>query len=113
VKTIQQAEIAARIYLRTTRLHFLGDPAVRRVDRMSYAEAHDIAKSPGAYEAPSKSGDEPVWLVIFAGVFQIVPPMSAFTPEAAGPGCAYVIVAATSGGGFQGGTFDCGKLESR
>jgi hypothetical protein len=99
-----QAVVAARLALGTTRIHFAAPPWPISVESMTYAEARQRLERPGHARHPDSMA---VWLVIFEGDYQIVGPMEQPTPGAEGRRCAYALIRDRDGGSLQMGTIDC------
>lgn len=108
ITTKLQAVIAARRELVTTRLEFSASPGVVLVEEMDLEDAIRQAGFPGLF-GDARGADSQVWLIIFEGYYQIVPPdiMHTFTPGAPGHGCAAVIIVASSGLPGGAGTLTC------
>ena len=104
-----QAVIAARLFLFTTRMEFAEPPSVVSVESIPLEYALSQTKKPGATTNDDRPGNTNVWLVIFEGNYQIIPPdpEHIFTPEAPLHGCAYVIVDPNTIGRNEGGSIAC------
>ena len=95
-----EAVIAARAELSTTRLRFTqGEPKPVLAEKITLSEARQrIPKDPSEiYSYEDGPGNTSVWLVVFEGQWQILPPVSNdLTPLASG--CIYVIIDIEHGG---------------
>jgi hypothetical protein len=105
-----EAVILALRDLYTTRIHFAGPPRAIFVEKTSYGDAMQrVEKS-----AEQNLVDKQVWLVVFQGEYQIVPPGENPTPKANAEGCAFAIVSA-AGGQFPSlgriGTVSCESFQ--
>ncbi len=104
-----QAVIAARASLATTRLRYAETPEVVWAEEMKLEDAHKRAAQPGVSTYEDRPGDTKVWLVVFEGEWQVIPPdpLHTVTPPPPSHGCAYVILDATDSGRNEIGTMDC------
>jgi hypothetical protein len=89
-----QAVIAARAELSTTRLNFSDAPKVISVERMKLDEAYQRLDQTSRTYSEGRTGDTLVWLVIFTGKYQIIPPdpWQTVTPGPPGSGCIRIII---------------------
>jgi hypothetical protein len=91
-----QAVIAAQRVLQTTRLDYQEEPVVVSVDEMRLEKAHQSVQQlqPGDYFYEDRPDDTKVWLVMFEGMWRIIPPdpEHTYTPEPFSYGCIYVII---------------------
>src|SRR5512138_954191 len=74
-----EAVIAARAQLSGTRLQFTqGEPQPVLAEEMTLAEAKErIPKNPGeVYSSEDRPANTKVWLIVFKGQWQILPPVS-------------------------------------
>jgi hypothetical protein len=85
-----EAVIIAQRELYTTRLDFTGLPRAIYVEEMSYRGAMQMVGD----SAEENLGDKRVWLVVFEGEYQVVPPGEDPTPGAEDRGCAFAILSA-------------------
>jgi hypothetical protein len=109
----EQAVLAARRNLTTSRIRFFSDPVPVYIKRLTYREADHIVKSPEeSHHHFSQPEDTMVWLVIYSGQFWIdFCPEGNCTPEPSGAGCAYAVLAVQDGSSFgMGSRRDCQQL---
>lgn len=104
-----QAVIAARAGLSTTRMDYEAAPEVLSVEKMTREDAHRRIAKAGAAGNETRPGETPVWLVLFEGDYQILPPdpEHTITPPPPRHGCSFVILDAEGGGGSEVGTLEC------
>jgi hypothetical protein len=104
-----QAVIAARVYLGTTRLRYTKIPKVVSAEAVTLEDAHQRVTQPGSYRYEDRPGDTSVWLVIFEGEWQVIPPdpLHTVTPPPPSPGCTYVILDTEDSGRTEIGTMEC------
>jgi hypothetical protein len=108
VESKLEAVIAARAALATTRLIFSDEPRVISVAELSL-ENVGAHLGGSASAANGKPGDTNVWLVMFEGNWQVVPPDPArtVTPPPPTLGCVYAVIYAADGASSDIGTMDC------
>lgn len=96
-----QAVIFARQELGTTRLHFLAPPSVYLVEETTLDKALETVGRSGMTSYTDVPGDTKVWLVVFEGEVQIIPPVPTQTATLAPyrHGCASVIINVDNLGG--------------
>lgn len=99
------ATVAARQAIATTRIHPEEPLHVIYVEKQSFGDAAKRLNKP-----VDRSADLEVWLVVFKGKIQIVPPMSEPTPGAGDVGCAYAIID-SEGNSYSMGTVSCKNFE--
>ena len=108
ITTRLQAVIAARNYLGSSRLNFSTPPAVVFAGEIELASAFQYTgwTASGTYK---EQGKTIVWLVVFEGEGQIIPPdpIHTITPPPPTHGCAAVIVIASDGMPVAMGSIDC------
>ena len=99
ITTKMQAVIAARRELLATRLEFSNPPSVLFVEEMKLVDALQRAGQSDKINSPGKPSNTKVWLVIFIGDVQIIPPdpMHTLTPAPPSTGCATVIINSDTG----------------
>lgn len=106
----QQAAIsAARVSLEQSRLRYINAPKVVSVEQIKLEDAHKRVAQLGLSISEDRPGDTMVWLVIFEGEWQIIPPDPRHTATPAPPihGCAYVIMNASDGERAEVGGIEC------
>jgi hypothetical protein len=87
-----QAVIAARQSLMGTRLRFYEPPEVFFAGEVTFSEAMQWMEQTGEGQGNEIPADARVWLVVFEGFSEIIPPMG--TPTGMHSiGCTYVIIA--------------------
>jgi hypothetical protein len=96
----QVAVSAARVSLQQSRLRYIHTPKVVSVEQLKLEDARKRVAQPGVIVSEDRLGDTMVWLVIFEGEWQIVPPDPGHTatPAPSTHGCVYVIMNASDGG---------------
>lgn len=89
-----QAVIHARALIDTTRLHYLEEPKVVSADEVTLEYAKSQRLSAPIYENDDRLGNTKVWLVVFQGVWQVIPPDPEhnITPGPPYEGCVLVII---------------------
>lgn len=103
-----QAVIAARIFLDSPP-HFksLGEQKVISIEKLQLQNARNRVELPGETTHDDRSGTAQVWLVIFEGETQVLPPdpEHTITPPPPIHGCSYIIL--DSERPFQTGGIAC------
>jgi hypothetical protein len=104
-----QAAIAGLANLGTSRLHYVETPRVVLVDKLKPEEAHQRTAQHGVLNTDSIPEDRRVWLVVFEGDYQIIPPdpVDTFTPRPPIHGCSFVIMDPNDSSWSEIGTMDC------
>ncbi|GAB4580796.1 MAG: hypothetical protein Fur0022_35380 [Anaerolineales bacterium] len=110
IQTKLQAVISARLLLLEIRIEFAEPPRVLSVEQVSLEEAHRQTEIIGHSTSEGRPGNTEVWLVLFEGDYQIIPPDPEHTPVAPTHGCAYVIIDVKTGQ-REGGTVECRKTK--
>jgi len=105
----QVAMSAARLSLEQSRLRYINTPKVVFVEQLKLEDAHKRVAQPGVIVSEDRPGDTMVWLVIFEGEWQIVPPDPGHTatPAPSTHGCMYVMMNASDGGRAEVGGVAC------
>ena len=105
-----EAVMAARLSLQASRLHFSLIPVVVSVEALKLEDARQRVEQSGITHYEGRPGDTKVWLIIFEGELQLIPPdpEHTYTPRPPQHGCIYVIVDADDSGGQLGG-MDCNQ----
>jgi hypothetical protein len=106
-----QAVISARANLLSTRLHYDTPPGIVSVEKLNLESALKKLERPGVYDYDDRPGDTVVWLVIFEGEWQIIPPdpLHTYTPSAPSHRCVFALVDALDAGRSRIGTIDCAR----
>jgi len=114
IATRLQAVTAARAMLDTTRLHFTGEPQVLAADELSLKEARTRLGQAGNSAAEGRPEDTTVWLVIFEGDWQVIPPDPDhnITPEPLFHGCVFAMIDADETGWREVATVACPRGKS-
>ena len=101
--------IAAQVGLRQPRLRYAQLPQVKSVKQLRLIEARQRVAQPGSYPYEDRPDDTEVWLVVFEGAWQIIPPdpKHTVTPSPPVHGCTYVMLQATDGGRLEVGGIEC------
>ncbi len=110
ISSREEAISAALAYLNQSRLHYRRPPQVIFVEKMKAADAHRRLREKGVNTFDNeKEGTTRVWLVIFQGAWQVLPPDPSHseTPPPLAPGCVYVIMDARDGGEAALAGIDC------
>lgn len=105
----QEAVNVARVSMEQSRLRYVNTPKVVSTEQLKLEDAHKRVAQPGVIISEDRPSDTIVWLVIFEGEWQIVPPDPghAATPVPPVHGCAYVIMNASDGGRVEVGGVAC------
>jgi hypothetical protein len=105
----QIAISAAQTNLQRSRLRYTTMPQVVSVEQLKLEDAHKRVAQPGVNISEDRPGNTMVWLVIFEGEWQIVPPDPGHTatPALSTHGCMYVIMNAGDGGRAEVGGIPC------
>lgn len=105
----QIAISAAQTNLQRSRLRYTTVPQVVSVEQLKLEDAHKQVAQPGVNISEDRPGSTMVWLVIFAGEWQIVPPDPGHTatPAPSTHGCMYVMMNASDGGRAEVGGIPC------
>jgi hypothetical protein len=104
-----QAVVAGLAKLGTTRLQYASTPKVISVEKISLEEAHRRTDQIGVIENEIRPAAMLVWLVVFEGEYQIIPPdpEHTITPPSPAHGCSFVIMDPNDPSGSEIGTMDC------
>jgi len=105
----QEVVNIARVSLEQSRLRYVNTPKVVSVEQLKLQDARKRVAQPGVIVSEDRPGDTIVWLVIFEGEWQIIPPDPghAATPAPPVHGCTYVIMNASDGGQAEVGGVAC------
>jgi len=105
----QEAISAALDNLKKSRLHYQSVPKVVSAEKKKAKDARKQFKEEGITVCERRSDDTMVWVVLFEGEWQIIPPNPSHTetPPPFTQGCVYVIMDASDGGEAEVGGIDC------
>ena len=107
IQDARTAIIAAHVSLLSTRLRYAQVPQVKSVEQMRLTDARKRVEQPGGYSHEDRPGDTSVWLVMFEGEWQVVPPGHDLTPQPLTHGCVFVMLNASDGGRGEVGGVQC------
>jgi hypothetical protein len=104
-----QAVIVARAMLDTTRLHYTEEPQVVSAEELRLEDAQKRIARPGGDASEERPGDTKVWLIIFEGDWQVIPPDPdhTITPDPPSHGCVFAILDANESARTEIGTMRC------
>jgi hypothetical protein len=79
------------------------------LEQVKLAEANDRVLAPGVFVNETGRGESLVWLIVFEGDWQVIPPdpEHTVTPPAPTHGCVYVIEDVREPGWTAVGTIEC------
>ncbi|RUA16307.1 MAG: hypothetical protein DSY55_04395 [Clostridia bacterium] len=112
IQNQQEAISAALANLEQSRLHYQRISKVISAEKMRAGHARRQLKEKGVTAFEGRAKDIMVWVVLFEGAWQIIPPnpSHAETPPPLTHGCVYVIMNASDGGNAEVGGFECSPM---